>query len=87
MERTRSHAIALGTWAIPHRSSSMGAPRISVFLWRLDALQERAARARHAWLQAKAVSDERRLLLTDTKGIWPQKLDKWLRLNRPGGSR
>ena len=38
-------------------------------------------------LQAKAASDERRLLLTDTKGIWPQKLDKWLRLNRPGGSR
>ena len=27
------------------------------------------ARARHAWLQAKAASDERRLLLTRTKGF------------------
>ena len=46
----------------------MGASRISAFLRRLDALQERAARARHAWQQAKAMSDERRLLLTGTKG-------------------
>jgi hypothetical protein len=62
----------------------MGDRRISALPWRLDAQLERVARARHAWLQAKAASDERRLLLTATKGLWRQKLDIWLRLKRPG---
>ena len=72
---------ALRTWAIPRRSSSMGAPRISAFLWR----PERAAGARHAWLQAKAASDERRLLLTGTKGICDGRLLSRLRTGDDDG--
>jgi hypothetical protein len=56
----------------------MGARRISALLRRLDALLERAARARQAWLKAKAASDERRRLLTGTNGNWRRKLDEWL---------
>jgi hypothetical protein len=55
----------------------MDARRISALLRRLDALLERAARARRAWLKAKAASDERRRLLTGTRGIWRRKLDEW----------
>jgi hypothetical protein len=56
----------------------MDARRISALLQRLDALLERAARARQAWLKAKAASDERRRLLIGTEGNWHRKLDEWL---------
>lgn len=49
---------------------------------RLDALLERVARARQAWLKAKAASDERRRLLAGTKEMWRQNLNKWLRRKR-----
>ena len=56
----------------------MDARRISALLQRLDAPLERVVRARQAWLKAKAASDERRRLLTGTKGNWRRKLDEWL---------
>src|SRR5690348_2429746 len=60
---------APGTLVCRSGYNFMGARRI----FRLDLLLKRAARARHAWLRAKAESDERRTLLAGTKGLWRRK--------------
>jgi hypothetical protein len=46
----------------------MDARRTSALL-RLAALQERAAKARQEWLQAKAAREERQRLLTGTRDM------------------
>jgi hypothetical protein len=57
----------------------MRAHSIAALLRRLDGLQARVARAREAAEDAKAASDERRRVLTGTKGIWRRNLNAWLR--------
>ena len=63
----------------------MRAHSIAALLRRLDGLVvARAVRARQEMESAKAASDERRRVLTGTRGIWRRNLNAWLR--RMGGS-
>jgi hypothetical protein len=57
----------------------MRAHSIAALLRRLDALLERAATARQEMENAKAARDERRRVLTGTRGIWRRNLNAWLR--------
>jgi hypothetical protein len=57
---------------------------IAALLRRLDRLLARAAVARREMESAKAASDERRRVLTGTRGIWRRNLNAWLR--QLGGS-
>jgi hypothetical protein len=57
----------------------MMAHTIAALLRRLDGLQARVGRARQEMEIAKATSDERRRMLTGTKGIWRRHLNTWLR--------
>jgi hypothetical protein len=64
----------------------MRAYSIAALLRRLDGLVARAVRARQEMESAKAASDERRRLLTGTRGIWRRNLNAWLhRLGKPVG--
>jgi hypothetical protein len=58
-------------------------------LRRLKPLLARAVRARQEAESAKAASDERRRVLTGTKGIWRRNLNAWLRgaVREPGSGR
>ena len=52
---------------------------IAALLRRVDRLLARAAKAREEMESAKAASDERRRVLTGTRGIWRRNLNAWLR--------
>jgi hypothetical protein len=57
----------------------MRAHTIAALIRRLDGLQAQVGRARQEVEIAKAASDERRRVLTGTKGIWRRNLNAWLR--------
>ena len=57
----------------------MRAHSIAALLRHLDALLERAVRARQEMENAKAWRDERHRVLTGTRGIWRRNLNAWLR--------
>ena len=73
-------AAALGNFGhSPPFRSPMRAYRIAGLLRRVDALLARVVSARQEMESAKTASDERRRLLTGTKGIWRRNLNAWLR--------
>jgi len=76
----RWHRLAYrATLATRRRSLLMKAHSIAALLRRIDALLERAARARQEMENAKASRAERHLVLTGTRGIWRRNMHAWLR--------
>ena len=72
----RWHRLAYrATLATRRRSLLMKAHSIAALLRRIDALLERAARARQEMENAKASRAERHLVLTGTRGIWRRNMN------------
>ena len=76
---TLSSQSAEQLWPPRRRSVLMKAHNIAALLRRIDALLERAARARQEMENAKASRAERHLVLTGTRGIWRRNMHAWLR--------